>query len=172
MLDTTLSVCLIQQITENQRLVALLEQAYISDNFGCYNRRGGEIKGNEFLFKERRKVASGELVMLCCDIAGMGNLNTKIGELAVNVAVKNSLETIRSWRGVQFISQLNSGDEFIFIIDKGDIEIIDRMDIIFKECGFDGVYTATSPVTTDFIGSANILMGEIYQIKRQKKEKA
>ncbi len=64
-----------------------LELAYTNSNFGCYNRAGAEALGNEFLQKERRRVASGELVMVCCDIAGMGRRNSEIGEVAVNNAI-------------------------------------------------------------------------------------
>ncbi len=102
-----------------------LELAYTNSNFGCYNRAGAEALGNEFLQKERRRIASGELVMVCCDIAGMGKLNTQIGESRVNNAIATSLKEIRTWRGIFFISQLNSGDEFVFIVDR-----VDAIDIV------------------------------------------
>jgi hypothetical protein len=169
---TILTISLTQQIVENNRLKKLLEKAYLSDNFGCFNRFGGEIKGNEYLLKERRKVASGELVMMCCDIAGMGNLNSLVGELVVNEAVRSSLETIRRWRGVHFISQLNSGDEFIFLIDKGDIEIINRIDLIFKAHGFGGVYAVIADIDCgkDYICNANVIMEKVYETKKRKQK--
>jgi hypothetical protein len=165
-----LTTILIQQILENNKLKDLLEKAYLSDNFGCFNRVGGEIKGNEYLLKERRRVLTGELVMLCCDIAGMGNLNSRIGELAVNAAIKGNLDTIKTWRNVKFISQLNSGDEFVFIVHKEDTEIINRIDILFKQCGFDGVYAAIADIdyNKDYICNANTIMREIYELKKRK----
>jgi hypothetical protein len=90
--------------------------------------------------------------------------------LAVNCAVRSCLEIIRCWRGIYLISQLNSGDEFIFLIDKGDVEIINRIDRLFKECGFGGVYAATADIDCgkDYICNANMIMEKIYEIKRLK----
>jgi len=49
-----------ERIKSNSALIrSQLEQAYQSDNFGCYNRVGGRVKGNEFIAKERRRLASG-----------------------------------------------------------------------------------------------------------------
>lgn len=149
-----------------KRLHTSLEQAYTNSNFGCYNRAGAEAKGNEFFEKERRRIASGELVMVCCDIAGMGKRNTEIGEVAVNQAIYQTLAIIRSWRGIFFISQLNSGDEFIFIADRVDaVDVIPRMDSLFKSVGFDGIYGVVNPIGNDYISSANEGMSLVYQMK-------
>ncbi len=153
-------------LLQNANLRRQLELAYTNSNFGCYNRAGAEAKGNEFLVKERRRVASGELVMVCCDIAGMGKLNTQIGEVAVNNAIATSLKEIRTWRGIFFISQLNSGDEFVFIVDKADaIDIIPRMNVLFQGAGFEGVYGVVEPLGDDYISSANDGMNLVYQLK-------
>jgi hypothetical protein len=153
-------------LLENISLKRKLEQAYTSSNFGCYNRVGAEAKGNEFLRKERRRVASGELVMVCCDIAGMGRRNSEIGEIAVNNAISLCLKTIHNWRGVHFVSQLNSGDEFVFVVDRVDVNgIIPRMDALFKDAGFDGIYGAVSSITNGYIQSANDGMQLVYRIK-------
>ena len=152
---------------ENLHLRCQLELAYTNSNFNCYNRAGAEVRGNEFLLKERRRVASGELVMVACDIAGMGKRNTEIGELPVNQAVRSCLNQIRSWRGVFFISQLNSGDEFVFVVDRVDaIGIVPRMDALFKSAGFDGVYGVVNPIGGDYIQSANDGMSQVYQLKQ------
>ncbi len=144
-----------------------LELAYTNSNFGCYNRAGAEALGNEFLLKERRRVASGELVMVACDIAGMGRRNSEIGEVAVNSAIATSLKEIRSWRGIFFISQLNSGDEFVFIVDKADaIDIIPRMNALFQDAGFQGIYGAVEPINDDYIKSANDGMELVYKLKQ------
>ncbi len=154
----------------NKQLQQQLEQAYRNDNFNCYNRQGGIIKGNEFLQKERRRVASGELVMVCCDVAGMGKRNSEIGELAVNRAIALSLEEIKSWRGVHFLSQLNSGDEFVFVVDKVDAEgILQRMNGIFQQYGFDGIYGAVTEIRNEYIQSANDGMKSVYEIKKSLK---
>ena len=151
----------------NKQLRHQLEKSFINDNFGCYNRAGAIARGNEFLMKERRRVASGELVMVCCDIAGMGRRNSEIGEVAVNNAIASSLKEIRSWRGVFFISQLNSGDEFVFIVDRVDEDgIVSRMNGVFKKYGFDGIYAAVSDIRADYIQSANTGMERVYQLKK------
>ncbi len=150
----------------NADLQQKLELAYTNSNFGCYNRAGAEAKGNEFLLKERRRVASGELVMVCCDIAGLGKRNSEIGEPAVNEAVRSSLNQIRTWRGIFFISQLNSGDEFVFIVDKADaVDIIPRMNALFQDAGFEGIYGAVEPINDDYIKSANDGMELVYKLK-------
>ncbi len=85
-----LTVCQWEQLKQQSAdLQQKLELAYTNSNFGCYNRAGAEAKGNEFLHKERRRIASGELVMVCCDIAGMGRRNSEIGEVFVNNAIAN-----------------------------------------------------------------------------------
>ena len=152
---------------ENISLKRQLELAYTNSNFNCYNRAGAEAKGNEFIAKERRRIASGELVMVASDIAGMGRRNSQIGEPAVNDAVRQCLALIRSWRGIFFISQLNSGDEFIFVVDRVDAGgIIPRMDSLFKSAGFDGVYGVVNPIGGDYIKSANDGMSLVYQLKQ------
>ena len=164
--NTAIEAQLAIVISENAGLKRRLELAYTSDNFGCYNRVGGHVKGNEFLQKERRRIASGQLTMVCCDIAGMGKRNTEIGEVAVNQAIRQCLTLIRSWRGIFFISQLNSGDEFVFIVDRVDaIDIIPRMDSLFKSAGFDGIYGVVNPIGDDYISSANDGMSLVYQMK-------
>lgn len=154
-------------LRENKALKEKLEQAYINSSFGCYNRAGAEAKGNEFLQKERRRVASGELVMVCCDIKGMGRRNSEIGEVAVNQAIASCLTQIRQWRGVEFISQLNSGDEFIFVVDAVDVEgILLRMDLAFREQGFNGIYCAATPIESDYVGTAQRGMAKVYEQKQ------
>ena len=151
----------------NADLSRQLELAYTSSNFGCYNRAGAEVRGNEFIQKERRRIASGELVMVCCDIAGMGRRNSEIGERSVNNAIATSLKEIQSWRGVHFLSQLNSGDEFVFVVDRVDAAgIVPRMDALFKSAGFEGIYGAVEPINDDYIKSANDGMELVYKLKQ------
>ncbi len=151
----------------NADLQQKLELAYTNSNFGCYNRAGAEVKGNEFLLKERRRVASGELVMVACDIAGMGKRNSEIGEVAVNKAIAFILKEIRTWRGIFFISQLNSGDEFVFIVDRVDaLDIIPRMNALFQDAGFEGIYGAVEPINDDYIKSANDGMELVNKLKQ------
>ena len=151
-------------------LESQLESAYTNDNFGCYNRSGAKVRGNEFIQRERRRVDSGELCMLACDVAGMGTLNSKIGELAVNQRVSDALSFIRTWRGIEFVSQVNSGDEFAFICHENDAEgIMDRINALFKVCGFDGAYTAKVELMSDYIESANMGMQLVYEVKQKNK---
>lgn len=160
-MDTT---TLLNRISE---LEAELERAYTNDNFGCYNRSGAKIKGNQFLAKERRRIDAGELCMITCDVAGMGKLNSAIGELAVNQRIADALAFIRTWRGIEFVSQVNSGDEFAFICSKNDANGIEhRMDVLFKLCGFGGAYTAKVELLADYIESANIGMTIVYENKK------
>lgn len=154
-------------LQENRFLKEKLEQAYINTNFGCYNRAGAEVKGNEFLQKERRRAQSGELVMVCCDIKGMGKRNNEVGEEAVNEAIATCLQQIRQWRGIEFISQLNSGDEFVFIVDAVDSQgVVVRLDGVFKNAGFDGIYSAVIPIGECYISTANCAMNEVYRQKK------
>ncbi|MBW4632953.1 MAG: hypothetical protein KME30_13950 [Iphinoe sp. HA4291-MV1] len=155
-------------LQENKSLKQELEKAYTNSNFGCYNRSGAEKRGNEFLTRERRRVQSGQLVMVVCDIAEMGKRNNDIGEEAVNKAIASALAEIRQWRGVEFISQLNSGDEFVFIVDKVDVEgIVTRMDGVFRRHGFEGIYGAVVRIAGCYITSANNGMNSVYKQKNQ-----
>lgn len=162
--DTTIQ-SLLTRIAE---LEQQLELAYMNDNFGCYNRAGAKMMGNAFLNKERRRVESGELCMVTCDVAGMGKLNSNIGELSVNQRIKDALAFIRTWRGIEFVSQVNSGDEFAFICHENDADgIMDRMDTLFKVCGFAGAYTAKVELLADYIESANKGMALVYEVKQK-----
>ena len=158
-----------EQLKESSKQLQYpLEQACINDNFGYYNRVGAITRGNEFLLQERRRVASGELVMVCCDIARMGRRNSEIGEVAVNNAIALSLKEIRSWHGVNFLSQLNSGDEFVFIVDQVDGDgIISWMNGVFKEYGFDGIYAPFTDIRADYIQSANTGVERVYELKKK-----
>ena len=163
-MDTT---TLLNRIAE---LESQLESAYTNDNFGCYNRSGAKIKGNEFIQRERRRVESGELCMITCDVAGMGVLNPAMGESDVNQRISDALAFIRTWRGIEFVSQVNSGDEFAFIVGKNDSEgIMDRMDALFKVCGFAGAYTAKVELMSDYIETANQGMQLVYEAKQKNK---
>ncbi|MBW4635059.1 MAG: hypothetical protein KME30_25110 [Iphinoe sp. HA4291-MV1] len=155
-------------LQENKLLREKLEKAYTNSNFGCYNRAGAEVRGNEFLQHNRRRAASGQLVMVCCDVIGMGKRNNDVGEEAVNKAIATALAEIRQWRGVEFISQLNSGDEFVFVVDKVDVEgIVPRMDAVFRCHGFEGIYGAVVRITGCYITSANNGMDEVYKQKNK-----
>lgn len=163
------STVAIAQDIKQRRLKSALERAYINSNFGCYNRAGAEVRGNEFMKQERRRIASGQLVMVSCDIAGMGALNSDIGEEAVNDRIAQGLSEIRQWRGVKFVSQINSGDEFAFVVDRSDAEGIgDRMDELFKGLGFKGAYVAaiTLEPGSQYFASANKGMQQVYELKR------
>ena len=163
-MDTT---TLLNRIAE---LESQLEKAYTNDNFGCYNRAGAKVRGNEFLAKERRRIDAGELCMITCDVAGMGKLNSAIGELAVNQRITDALAFIRTWRGIEFVSQVNSGDEFAFICHENDSEgIMDRMGALFKVCGFAGAYTAKVELLADYIETANMGMAIVYEVKQKSK---
>ena len=147
-----------------------LEAAYTNDNFGCYNRAGAKVKGNEFIQKERRRIDSGELCMVTCDVAKMGLLNSEIGEPAVNQRVSDALAFIRTWRGIEFVSQVNSGDEFAFVVGKNDADgIMVRMDILFKMCGFGGAYAAKVELLSDYLETANLGMQIVYKEKKRNK---
>ncbi|MBW4635742.1 MAG: hypothetical protein KME30_28845 [Iphinoe sp. HA4291-MV1] len=114
----------------------------------------------------RRRIASGELIMICSDIAGVGQRNCEIGEVAVNEAITEALATIRSWRGVFFISQLNSGDEFVFIVDRADAAgLFPRIDAVFRSYGFNGAYLACCEIEGCYISSALKGMKLTYQQK-------
>ena len=166
-LDLILAGLSVGAIVKSYHTSRLLDKSLISTNFGCYNRAGAEIKGNEFIRKERRKVASGELVMVACDIAGMGKLNTLKGELWVNRAIAACISDIRLWRGVRFISQINSGDEFAIVVDKIDAAgLLHRIDDLFQAEGFTGVYGVIVPLKDCYINSANQGMQEVYQLKQ------
>ena len=148
-----------------------VEKAYVNDNFGCFNRAGAIALGNKFIKREQRRVKSGDLVMVAIDIAGMGQKNAEIGEIAVNEAIAKSLAEIKKFREVEFISQLNSGDEFCFVCDAGDaIGLIERMNRTFISHGFnEGIYAATVTICGDYVSTANRGMQEVYKIKMSKK---
>jgi len=153
---------------ENQQLKAALAIAYISSNFGCFNRNGGESHGTTLLSLERRRCASGELVMICADIAGMGALNQRLGETVVNSKVRGCLRSLASMRGVEFTAQLNSGDEFVFIVDGSDSDgIVQRMRSLFVEAGFSGLYAAGGAIdpSKTYAENADRLMNGVYLSK-------
>jgi len=153
---------------ENQQLKAALAIAYQSSNFNCYNRSGGEVYGAALLVQERRRCASGQLVMVCADIAGMGALNQRLGETVVNSKVRSCLRTLASMRGVEFTAQLNSGDEFVFIVDGSDSDgIVQRMRSLFVEAGFSGLYAAGGAIdpSKTYAENADRLMNGVYLSK-------
>jgi len=154
--------------SENQQLRAALATAYQSTNFGCLNRNGGESQGTTLISLERRRCSSGELVMVAADIAGMGALNQRVGETVVNSKVRDCLRTLSSMRGVEFTAQLNSGDEFVFIVDSVDADgIVQRMRGLFIAAGFDGLYAAAGAIDPDktYVENANRLMNGVYLLK-------
>jgi len=154
--------------SENQQLRAALAIAYQSTNFGCFNRCGGESHGTTLLSLERRRCASGDLVMICADIAGMGILNQRLGETVVNSKVRSCLRTLASMRGVEFTAQLNSGDEFVFIVDHADSNgIVQRMRGLFIAAGFSGLYTDVGIIdpSVSYAENANRLMQKVYLSK-------
>lgn len=157
-------------LEENELLHKELERAYINSNFNCYNRNGAEVKGNRFLETERRRAESGELAMICFDVAGMGNRNQEIGELAVNEAIAAAIGEIKAWRGIEFFSQLNSGDEFVLLTDKVHTAgILDKLDVLFKTHGFEGIYGTVENVVDCYIESANKAMEKVYELKKKVK---
>jgi len=84
--------------------------------------------------------------------------------------VSDALALVRTWRGIEFVSQVNSGDEFAFICHENDSEgIMNRMDALFRMCGFAGAYTAKVELLADYIESANQGMQIVYEVKRKNK---
>ena len=149
----------------------LLSNAYINSNFNCYTRVGAEVVGNELLRKERRRIASGQLAMITFDVAGMGEKNIEIGELAVNAAIKSVLDDIKSWRGVRFLSQINSGDEFAIVVDRVDVDgIAIRIDELLKLAGFKGAYVASLLIdpSHSYFDAAHKGMESVYKVKQIK----
>lgn len=145
-----------------------LQEAYQSKNFGCLNRNGGEVVGDRIVKRERRRCATGELVLVCSDIGGMGVLNQLYGEQAVNEKVARCLVAIRQFRGIQMVSQINSGDEFMLMVDAADAEgVIGRMRDLFMDEGFLDLYAAYGPINPSqpLIESAKQLMKEVYRLK-------
>lgn len=153
---------------ENERLKKALKAAYHSSNFDCLNRAGGEAVGTEFIQQERRRCASGQLVMICADVAGLGVVNRLYGEATANQWIRECLAAVRDVTSVKLISQLNSGDEFIFLVDRVDAEgLILRMRTMFKDRGFLGLYAASGEVDPNlsWIENADRIMKRVYEQK-------
>lgn len=155
---------------ENTELRAQLERSYFSTNFGCLNRTGCEVQGTRLIKQERRRCASGELVLICADIGGMGTANKLYGEVEVNSRVRKSLEEIAQMRGIELllIGQLNSGDEFLFAVNRSDADgVINRMRKLITDAGFSGLYASTIEIQPDlsWIDNANNGMKRIYDQK-------
>jgi hypothetical protein len=145
-----------------------LNRAYINDNFGCYTRLGGIVNGSKIIKRDRRKIASGKIVLIACDVAGMGLLNSKIGEIAVNNAVKSALLEVKSWRGVKLIAQVNSGDEFAIILDSVDAAgVVGKLQSLFVSHGFKGVYTAITTLNQGYQHATVKGMETVYNEKRK-----
>jgi len=152
-------------MVENRQLKAALAIAYMSSNFGCFNRGGGESQGAALINLERRRCSSGAMVMICLDIGGLGALNQLIGESAVNTKVRDCLKTVQGWRGISFVAQLNSGDEFVLMTDSVDAKgLIERMRGLFISTGFSGLYAAVGTINPDetYVQNANRLMELVY----------
>jgi len=152
-------------VVENQQLKDALAIAYISSNFGCFNRCGGECKGAALINLERRRCSSGSMVMVCLDIGGLGALNQLIGESAVNAKVRDCLKSVQAMRGISFVAQLNSGDEFVLMVDSADAEgLIERMRGLFISTGFSGLYAAAGAIDPGktYVENANRLMELVY----------
>ena len=150
---------------ENQQLKAALAIAYQSTNFGCYNRSGGEIHGADIIRRERRRCSSGELVMICFDVAGLGSMNQRIGETAVNLRVSECLKFVQGMRGIELVAQLNSGDEFTLLVDSADAEgVVSRARSLFVSSGFDGLYAAVGAIDPEksYVQNADCLMKSVY----------
>jgi len=157
-----------QLINENRKLKAALTLAYRSTNFSCLNRGGGEVHGADIIRRERRRCSSGELHMICFDIAGLGALNQRIGETAVNLKVSECLQVVQGMRGVELVAQLNSGDEFTLLVDSADAEgVVSRARSMFIESGFDGLYAAVGAIDPEksYAQNANCLMKSVYLSK-------
>ena len=170
-----LIVIVIALLIINLHLTKTIKQACINPDFGCYNKFGGQRLGAQFIKKEKRKLASGVLLLMVCDIGGMGLLNDLVGEAEVNNRIKKALENIRTWRGLyNFEAQINSGDEFAFFVDAVDAKGVgDRMNKLFQFHGFSGVYYATREVkSNNFFQEAQMAMEEVYVLKKMLKAKA
>jgi len=150
---------------ENQQLKEALTLAYRSSNFNCYNRSGGEVHGADIIRRERRRCSSGELHMICLDIAGLGVMNQRIGEPAVNLKVSECLQAVQAMRGVELVAQLNSGDEFTLLVDSVDAEgVVSRARGLFIASGFDGLYAAVGAIDPEksYVQNADCLMKSVY----------
>jgi len=84
--------------------------------------------------------------------------------------VSDALALVRTWRGIEFVSQVNSGDEFAFIVGRNDSEgVMSKMNALFKMCGFAGAYTAKVELLADYIETANLGMQLVYEAKQKNK---
>lgn len=148
-----------------------LEIAYINPNFDCYTRMGGIEKSARLIKREQRRVAFGQLVVVAFDVAGMGTLNSLIGEEAVNTSMKSALADVRKWRGVWFTSQVNSGDEFSLIVDVADAPGIRRkLNTTFKAHGFVGAYTGVALLDNGYEAAMVKAMKKVYAEKSRLKQ--
>jgi GGDEF domain-containing protein len=152
---------------ENAELRQRIERLSINPNFNTYTRVAGFERATQL---DRRHAPSGQLALVAIDIAGMGALNKKIGELAVNRRIRVLLSRLR---GVALHHQLNSGDEFVLYCDSADAAgLCNRIYWIARALGFSGAYCAWLPLVSleeaELIETANRAMETVYKQKGNK----
>jgi len=146
-----------------------LQEAYQSKNFGCLNRNGGEVIGDRIVKRERRRCASGELVLVCWDIGGMGVLNQLYGESVVNEKMTRCIAAIQQFRDIRMVGLVNSGDEFMLMVDAVDAEgLIKRMRELVMGEGFLDLYAAVGSINPSrhLMESVKPIMDEVYRQKQ------
>jgi hypothetical protein len=169
-----------RQALELAEAQSILEELSNNDNFGCLNRAAMRIT-----VERRVAKTSGLLGLIAIDVAGMSTANSREGEPWVNHRIFSALEWLReNTRGSDsIIGQLNSGDEFLFLVDLGEvqgflarvIEAFNRFNLN-PDSGKDGAYVGwveydrTVPFTPpkgDIEGDCNTsrAMKKIYQLK-------
>ena len=101
------------------------------------------------------------------DIAGMGKANQQHGEVWVNTQVAKALERLRGiLRTSDVIAQLNSGDEFFIVVNKGDeVQVEKWVQGVFEIYWPGGVYIASSVVEGDVMEAVTASMEKVYAIK-------
>lgn len=135
-------------------------------NFGVTTR----VAAMEVL--ERRRGGGGKAV-IAFDVAGMRDANQLHGEQWVNERIKAALDAVRkNLRTTDVIAQLNSGDEFFIVINRGDeVSVMTKVVEAFQEHWPNGVYIASSIVKGDVLAAVNAAMENVYSIKAVVKSK-
>lgn len=163
---------LLVQCKQQQRMIKILEW---NRNFNCYTGSATEHYGDELIRREQRRVKSGLVVLCAADIAGMGEMNDRVGEVATNYLMAQILTYLSSKRDILLLGQKNYGDEFAWFCNVEDAQhLCDSIDIRAKELGFKGAYSHWAVINPDesFQQVSDSLMEQVYEIKKERKRKA